>query len=186
MKIRVLACATRKMGLSFTGMGEESSDNNTIQERMSSWMSDMGVSRWLCLSRVPPSGLGLGSSLSIFFFSAPSSRVSTAYLKLLTEKLQDPCFLLWLCANEKFTPCHVVKILRRQVLRQIDYKKCQEFYFKLAATGWDLWASQTEEFSLGRNIYGKEGKEKEKEEEEDTKEKQGEVTRKKARRKRNK
>lgn len=36
MKIRVLACATRKMGLSFTGMGEESSDNNTIQERMSS------------------------------------------------------------------------------------------------------------------------------------------------------
>lgn len=68
MKIRVLASATRKMGLSFTGMGEESSDNNTIQERMSSWMSDMGVSRWLCLSRVPPSGLGAGLlSLHILF-----------------------------------------------------------------------------------------------------------------------
>lgn len=38
-----------------------------------------------------------------------------------------------------------------------------EFYFKLTT-------SQTKEFFLGRNIYGKEQKEKEKEEEEGAKE----------------
>lgn len=133
--------------------------------------------------------LVLGSSLSIFFFSVPSSRVSTAFLELLTEKLQDPCFILWLMCQWKVNSLPCDKNLKKASSETNWWQETSRVLFQACNRLRSLSKPNQRILSWEKHLWKRrkrKGKGGIQEEEEDTKEKQGEVTRKKTRRKRNK